>query len=204
MAVPAVGHLSLIAEHRGLLITDHRAVRRGQVVAVLGVGAEGLPRRLHRCAAPVRRTTATAASRGCSGCWSRSISSSSMAGIQRPLTAAGLVPQPTEHEIGGRCWSAATRAARRDLMEIVEERHGRASTLITRARRRRRARRDLPGRGAERAVSGRCILPICGPRNFPGFDGRADPWLTPGHAPGGQPARIARRCFSPWREGAAR
>ena len=57
-AVPATGHLPL--DRRAPRFAGHRPVRRGQVVAILRAGAEGLPRRLHRPlrarAAPVRRS----------------------------------------------------------------------------------------------------------------------------------------------------
>ena len=64
--------------------------------------------RARRCSPISNSRTATAGSPGCSACWSRSISSSSTNGS-----------------------IALTASQRRDLMEIVEDRHGRGSILIT-------------------------------------------------------------------------
>ena len=114
-AVPAAGHLPL--DRRAPHLARHRAVRRRQVVAVLRAGAESLPRRLHRPlrprAAAVRRSRARPWRRplraGCSARWSRSICS-------------------ILDDWGPDRLSASQR---RDLMEIVEDRYGRGSTLIT-------------------------------------------------------------------------
>ena len=98
-----------IAEHRGLLVTGP-----------CGIGSRGYPARWRRrlaatatpsitpacraCSPSSISPTATAASRGCSGCWSRSISSFS-------TTGDPIASQPTNGAISWRSSRIATAAA---------------------------------------------------------------------------------------------
>lgn len=103
-----------IADARNLMITGPCGVGRhgSPAPSANAPAATTSPSSISGCPAcsPISRwLTVTAAFRGCSGLWSRRTSSSWTTGVPDRLTAG----------------------QRRDLMEIVEDRHGQGSILIT-------------------------------------------------------------------------
>jgi hypothetical protein len=113
-AVPAAGHLPL--DRRPRQSSGHRSVRCRQVVVILCTRAESLPRRLHVHYARVPRLFADLDLAHGDGRFAR---------LFRMLVKIDLL---VLDDWGPDRLSASQR---RDLMEIVEDRHERGSILIT-------------------------------------------------------------------------
>ena len=112
--VPAAGHLPL--DRRSPQSSAHRSVRRRQVVVILCAGAKSLPRRLYRSLCPRAAPVADLDLAHGDGRFAR---------LFRMLVKVDLL---VLDDWGPDRLSASQR---RDLMEIVEDRYGRGSILIT-------------------------------------------------------------------------
>src|SRR5580704_1143393 len=112
--VPAARHRPL--DRRAPQRAHHRQMRRREIVAQLCAGAEGLPRRLHRALCTRAKTVRRAGAGYGDGRFER---------LFRTLIKADLLILDD--------WGPdrLTANQRRDLMEIIEDRYGRGSTLIT-------------------------------------------------------------------------